>query len=131
MKVLLVGSGGREHALAWKLAQSPLLTKLYCAPGNAGIAQAAECVPIAATDFEGLARFAQDAQIDFAVIAADAQLVGGLWDVLEAAGVPALGPSKAAAILEGSKGFVKDLCIAAGIPTARYRRFADPAPAKA
>ncbi len=131
MKVLLVGSGGREHALAWKLAQSPLLTKLYCAPGNAGIAQAAECVPIAAADFEGLARFAQDAQIDFAVIAADAQLVGGLWDVLEAAGVPALGPSKAAAILEGSKGFVKDLCIAAGIPTARYRRFADPAPAKA
>jgi phosphoribosylamine--glycine ligase len=131
VKVLLVGSGGREHALAWKLAQSPLLTKLYCAPGNAGIAQAAECVPIAATDFEGLARFARDAQIDFAVIAADAQLVGGLWDVLEAAGVPALGPSKAAAILEGSKGFVKDLCIAAGIPTARYRRFADPAPAKA
>ncbi len=131
MKVLLVGSGGREHALAWKLAQSPLLTRLYCAPGNAGIAQAAECVPVAATDFEGLVRFAQDTRIDFAVIAADAQLVGGLWDVLEAAGVPALGPSKAAAILEGSKGYVKDLCIEAGIPTARYRRFADPAPAKA
>jgi phosphoribosylamine--glycine ligase len=131
VKVLLVGSGGREHALAWKLAQSPLLTRLYCAPGNAGIAQAAECVPVAATDFEGLVRFAQDTRIDFAVIAADAQLVGGLWDVLEAAGVPALGPSKAAAILEGSKGFVKDLCIEAGIPTARYRRFADPAPAKA
>ena len=90
MKVLLVGSGGREHALAWKLAQSPLLTRLYCAPGNAGIAQAAECVPVAATDFEGLVRFAQDTRIDFAVIAADAQLVGGLWDVLEAAGVPAL-----------------------------------------
>ncbi len=130
VKVLLVGSGGREHALAWKLAQSPLLTKLYCAPGNAGIAQVAQCVAIPATEFDALARFARDAAIDFAVIAADAQLVGGLWDVLEAAGVPALGPSKAAAILEGSKGFVKDLCIQAGIPTARYRRFTDPAPAK-
>ena len=135
MKVLLVGSGGREHALAWKLAQSPRLTKLYCAPGNAGIAQlgnqVAECVAIPATDFEGLARFARETGIDFAVIAADAQLVGGLWDVLEDAGIRALGPSKAAAVLEGSKGFVKDLCIEAGIPTARYRRFTDPVPAKA
>ncbi len=131
MKVLLVGSGGREHALAWKLAQSPLLTRLYCAPGNAGIAAVAERVPIPATDFTALATFARETAIDFAVIAADGQLVGGLWDALEAAGIPALGPSKAAAILEGSKGFVKDLCIAAGIPTARYRRFTDPAPAKA
>jgi phosphoribosylamine--glycine ligase len=129
VKVLLVGSGGREHALAWKLAQSPQLTRLYCAPGNAGIAQQAECVPIPATDFAGLARFARDTGIDFAVIAADAQLVGGLWDVLEKAGVPALGPSKAAAILEGSKGFIKDLCIQAGIPTARYGRFTEPASA--
>ena len=130
MKVLLVGSGGREHALAWALCASPLLTKLYCAPGNAGIAQVADCVPIAATDFAGLTKFAQEARIDFAVIGADAQLVGGLWDVLEAAGIRALGPSKAAAVLEGSKGFVKDLCIEAGIPTAAYQRFSTPAPAK-
>ena len=123
LKVLLVGSGGREHALAWALAKSPLLTKLYCAPGNAGIAQVAECVPIPATDFAALAKFAQETRIDFAVIAADAQLVGGLWDVLEAAGIRALGPSKAAAVLEGSKGFVKDLCTEAGIPTAAYQRF--------
>jgi phosphoribosylamine--glycine ligase len=131
VKVLLVGSGGREHALAWALSASPLLTGLYCAPGNAGIAAVAECVPIAATDFDGLARFAVDAAIDFAVIAADPQLVGGLWDVLEAAGIRALGPSKAAAILEGSKGFVKDLCREAGIPTAAYRRFREPGSAKA
>ena len=131
MKVLLVGSGGREHALAWALSTSPLLTKLYCAPGNAGIAQVAECVPIPATDFAALAKFAQEQRIDFAVIAADAQLVGGLWDVLEAAGIRALGPSKAAAVLEGSKGFVKDLCREIGIPTAAYDRFTQPAPAKA
>jgi phosphoribosylamine--glycine ligase len=130
VKVLLVGSGGREHALAWALSTSPLLTKLYCAPGNAGIAQVAECVPIPATDFEALAKFATEARIDFAVIAADAQLVGGLWDVLEAAGIRSLGPSKAAAVLEGSKGFVKELCDAAGIPTAAYQRFTAPEPAK-
>ncbi len=130
MRVLLVGSGGREHALAWALARSPLLTKLYCAPGNAGIAALAECVAIPATDFDGLARFAKEAAIDFAVIGADAQLVAGLWDELEAAGVKALGPSKAAAVLEGSKGFVKDLCAEAGIPTAAYRRFRDAASAK-
>ena len=131
MKLLLVGSGGREHALAWALAKSPLLTKLYCAPGNAGIAQVAECVPIAATDFPGLVKFARDNAIDFAVIAADPQLVAGLWDIFEAAGIRSLGPSKAAAVLEGSKGFVKDLCREAGIPTAAYQRFTAPAPAKA
>ena len=103
--------------------KSPLLTKLYCAPGNAGIAQVAECVPIPATDFPALVKFAKDTRIDFAVIAADAQLVGGLWDVFEAAGIRALGPSKAAAVLEGSKGFVKDLCAETGIPTAAYQRF--------
>jgi phosphoribosylamine---glycine ligase len=130
VKVLLVGSGGREHALAWALSKSPLLTKLYCAPGNAGIAQVAERVPIAATDFPALAKFAQETRIDFAVIAADAQLVAGLWDVLEAAGIRALGPSKAAAVLEGSKGFVKDLCMEMGIPTAQYQRFTAPEPAK-
>jgi phosphoribosylamine--glycine ligase len=131
VKVLLVGSGGREHALAWALSKSPLLTKLYCAPGNAGIARVAECVAIPATDFTALAAFAVETRIDFAVIAADAQLVAGLWDVLEAAGIRALGPSKAAAVLEGSKGFVKDLCIEAGIPTATYRRFTAPDTAKA
>ncbi|HEY4275106.1 MAG TPA: phosphoribosylamine--glycine ligase [Rhizomicrobium sp.] len=130
MKVLLVGSGGREHALAWALASSPLLTRLYCAPGNAGIAAVAECVPIPATDFPALVAFARQAGIDFAVIGADAQLVAGLWDAFEAAGIRASGPSKAAAVLEGSKGFVKDLCAEAGIPTAAYRRFREAAPAK-
>jgi phosphoribosylamine--glycine ligase len=131
LNILLVGSGGREHALAWALSASPLLTKLYCAPGNAGIAQVAERVAIAATDFPALVEFAKAKRIDFAVIAADAQLVGGLWDVFEAAGIRALGPSKAAAVLEGSKGFVKDLCAEIGIPTAAYRRFTDPNAAKA
>ena len=130
VKILLVGSGGREHALAWALAKSPLLTRLYVAPGNAGIAGIAELVPIAATDFAGLKKFAVETGIDFAVIAADAQLVGGLWDVLEGAGIRALGPSKAAAVLEGSKGFVKDLCMEKGIPTAAYQRFREPAGAK-
>jgi phosphoribosylamine--glycine ligase len=131
MKVLLVGSGGREHALAWALSASPLLTKLYCAPGNAGIEAVAECVPIAATDFDGLVAFGKEKKIDFAMPAADAQLVAGLWDRFEAAGIRAFGPSKAAAILEGSKGFVKDLCAKAGIPTAAYRRFDEPGEAKA
>jgi len=131
VKVLLVGSGGREHALAWALSKSPLLSGLYCAPGNAGITQVAECVPIPATDFPALVKFARETRIDFAVIGADPQLVGGLWDVFEAAGIRALGPSKAAAVLEGSKGFVKDLCREAGIPTAVYQRFTAPAPAKA
>jgi phosphoribosylamine--glycine ligase len=130
LNILLVGSGGREHALAWALSASPLLTRLYCAPGNAGIAQVAERVPIAATDFPALVEFAKARRIDFAVIAADAQLVGGLWDVFEAAGIRALGPSRAAAVLEGSKGFVKDLCAEIGIPTAAYRRFREPAGAK-
>ncbi|HEY2837453.1 MAG TPA: phosphoribosylamine--glycine ligase, partial [Rhizomicrobium sp.] len=117
--------------LAWALSASPLLTKLYCAPGNVGIAQVAERVAIAATDFSALVEFAKSKRIDFAVIAADAQLVGGLWDAFEAAGIRALGPSKAAAVLEGSKGFVKDLCAEIGIPTAAYRRFTDPNAAKA
>ena len=130
MKLLLVGSGGREHALAWALAQSPLKPKIYVAPGNAGIAQVAECVPIPASDFAALKDFAVSQKTDFAVIAADAQLVGGLWDVLEGAGIKALGPSKAAAVLEGSKGFIKDLCAEAGIPTAAYQRFQGAAAAK-
>lgn len=130
MNILLVGSGGREHALAWALADSPLLRKLYCAPGNPGIAEMAECVPIPASDFPRLVEFARAKAIDFAVIGADPQLVAGLWDQFEAAGIRALGPSKAAAVLEGSKGFVKDLCTEIGIPTARYRRFRVPADAK-
>jgi phosphoribosylamine---glycine ligase len=130
MNVLLVGSGGREHALAWKLGASPLLTKLYCAPGNAGIAQVAECVPIGVMAFDRLVAFAREKKIDFAVIGMDAPLVGGLWDAFEAAGIRATGPSRAAAALEGSKGFVKDLCAEAGIPTAAYRRFRSAAPAK-
>ena len=130
MKVLLVGSGGREHALAWALSASPLLTKLYCAPGNAGIEEVAECVPIPAMDFDGLVAFAREMKIDFAVVAADPQLVAGLWDRFEAAGIRASGPSKDAAILEGSKGFIKDLCASAGIPTASYKRFSEPTAAK-
>jgi phosphoribosylamine--glycine ligase len=131
LNVLLIGSGGREHALAWALSASPLLTKLYCAPGNAGIEQLAECVPIAAMDFDRLVAFAQEKKIEFVVIAPDDPLVGGLWDRFEAVGIRATGPSKAAAVLEGSKGFVKDLCAEIGIPTAAYRRFRDAVAAKA
>jgi phosphoribosylamine---glycine ligase len=130
MNVLLIGSGGREHALAWALAASPLLTKLYCAPGNAGIAQVADCVPIGAMDFDRLIAFAKEKKIDFVVIAPDNPLVGGLWDRFEAEGIRASGPSAAGAILEGSKGFVKDLCREVGIPTATYQRFRDAAAAK-
>jgi phosphoribosylamine--glycine ligase len=130
LKVLLVGSGGREHALAWAISASPLLTKLYCAPGNGGIESVAECVPIAALDFDGLIAFAQEKRIDFAVIGADPPLVAGLHDRFEQAGIRATGPSKAAAVLEGSKGFVKDMCAKEGIPTAAYKRFRDPAAAK-
>ena len=131
MKVLLIGSGGREHALIWALSASPLLTKLYCAPGNAGIAQLAECVPITAMDFDRLVGFAKEKKIDFVVIAPDNPLVGGLWDRFEAEGIHASGPSGKGAILEGSKGFVKDLCRKIGIPTAAYQRFRDAASAKA
>ena len=130
MRVLLVGSGGREHALAWALSASPLLSKLYCAPGNAGMAAAGECVPIAAMDFDKLVAFAKEKKIDLAVIGADPQLVGGLHDLFEEAGIKATGPSKRAAVLEGSKGFVKDLCRELGIPTAAYERFSEPASAK-
>jgi len=130
MKVLLVGSGGREHALAWALSRSPLLTRLYCAPGNAGIEAVAECEPIPVMDFDRLVAFARRVKIDFAVIASDQPLIGGLWDAFEAAGIRASGPSKAAAVLEGSKGFVKDLCAEYGIPTAAYGRFQEAAAAK-
>jgi len=125
LKVFLVGSGGREHALAWTLAASPIVSRLYCAPGNAGIAEVAERVAIAATDIDRLVAFARETKIDFVMIGPEAPLVAGLWDRLEAAGIKAFGPSAAAAQLEGSKGFVKDLCAAHGIPTAHYHNFTD------
>ena len=130
MRILVVGSGGREHALAWTLAASPLTEALYCAPGNAGIAEEATCVAIAADDIEGLLRFARDERIDFVVVGPEGPLVAGLVDRLEEAGVKAFGPSAAAAMLEGSKGFMKDLCAKYGIPTAAYRRFTDANSAK-
>ncbi len=131
MDVLLVGSGAREHALAWKLRQSPLLGRLFCAPGNAGIAAVAQCVAIAADDLDGLVDLARQKAVDFVVIGPEAPLVAGLADRLAQAGILALGPGMAAARLEGSKGFVKDLCRAHHIPTADYQRFDTPAPAKA
>ena len=126
MKVLIVGSGGREHAIAWKVAGSPLVDKIYCAPGNAGIEEYAECVDIKAMDFEGLADFAQEKGVDLTVIGMDDPLVGGVVDVFEARGLRVFGPRKNAAILEGSKGFSKDLMKKYGIPTAAYETFTDP-----
>jgi len=130
MNVLVVGGGGREHALCWKIAASPLCDKLYCAPGNAGIAAEAECVAIAADDVEGLAAFAADTGIDFVVVGPEAPLVAGLVDRLSEVGIKAFGPTGAAAMLEGSKGFLKDLCASYGIPTADYGRFVDAGSAK-
>jgi phosphoribosylamine--glycine ligase len=125
MRVLVVGSGGREHALCWSLAASPLLTKLWCAPGNPGIAQVAECVPIGILDFSALVAFAQDNEIDLVVPGPEAPLVAGIADAMEAASLPCIGPSRAAAQLEGSKSYTKELCDAAGIPTAHWERFDD------
>jgi phosphoribosylamine--glycine ligase len=123
MNILLIGTGGREHALAWKLAQSPLLTKLYCAPGNPGMAQVSECVALNVTDHSAIIRFCRDKQIDFVVVGPEAPLVAGLVDDLANTGVKAFGPSKYAAQLEGSKGFTKDICRDNNIPTAAYERF--------
>ena len=131
MRILVIGSGGREHALCWAIAASPLCDQLYCAPGNPGIAQEATCVPIAATDIDAILAFAKQEKIDFVVVGPEAPLVAGLVDKLEAAGIAAFGPSAAAAALEGSKGFTKDLCAKYDIPTARYRRFTDANAAKA
>jgi phosphoribosylamine--glycine ligase len=130
MNILIIGSGGREHALAWAIGASPLVDRLYCAPGNAGIAEDAECVPLAASDRRGIIEFCHRAAIDFVVVGPEAPLVGGLVDALEGEGIAAFGPTAAAAVLEGSKGFMKDLCTRAGIPTAAYRRFGAAAPAK-
>ncbi|MBT5666312.1 MAG: phosphoribosylamine--glycine ligase, partial [Rhodospirillaceae bacterium] len=131
MKVLVVGSGGREHSLCWAIAASPLCDALYCAPGNAGIAQEAECVPISVEDIDGLVAFATDNAIDFVVVGPEAPLVLGLVDRLDAAGIKSFGPSARASILEGSKGFTKDLCAKYNIPTAAYRRFTNADDAKA
>ena len=124
MNVLVVGSGGREHALCWSLAASPLVETLWCAPGNAGIADAARCVALEPMDFDGLVAFCGAQAIDFVVVGPEAPLVAGLVDRLEAAGVAAFGPRAAAARIEGSKGFMKDLCARCGVPTAAYRRVA-------
>ena len=120
-----MGSGGREHALAWKLAQSPRLTKLFAAPGNPGIARHAECVALTVTDHVAVAAFCQEHAIDLVVIGPEAPLVDGLTDSLREAGLRVFGPSRAAAQLEGSKGFTKDLCARHDIPTAGYERVTD------
>jgi phosphoribosylamine---glycine ligase len=131
MRVLIVGSGGREHALCWAIAASPLADRVFCAPGNAGIAEDAECVAIPASDTRAIIEFCRHAAIDFVIVGPEAPLVGGLVDALESEGIAAFGPSAAAAVLEGSKAFMKDLCAREKIPTAAYRRFSDAAAAKA
>ena len=125
-KVLIVGSGGREHAIAWKVAQSKKVDKIYCAPGNAGISEVAECVPIGAMEFDKLVAFAKEKEIDLTVIGMDDPLVGGIVDVFEKEGLRVFGPRKNAAILEGSKAFSKDLMKKYNIPTAAYETFTDP-----
>ncbi len=125
MKVLIVGSGGREHVIAWKAAQSPKVDKIYCAPGNAGIEEYAECVNIGVMDFDALAAFAEEKQIDLTIVGMDDPLVGGIADVFEARGLRVFGPRKNAAILEGSKAFSKDLMKKYHIPTAAYENFTD------
>lgn len=131
MNVLLIGSGGREHALSWKLAQSPLLTKLYAAPGNPGISEHAEIVELATGDHLAVIEFCRSKNIGFVVIGPEAPLVAGLADDLRAAGIAVFGPSAAAAQLEGSKGFTKDLCAKYNIPTGVYQRFNNAPKAKA
>ena len=130
MKVLVVGSGGREHAICWKLSKSPKVDKIYCAPGNAGIAELAECVDIKAMEFEKLVAFAKENSIDLTVIGMDDPLVGGVVDVFEAEGLRVFGPRKNAAILEGSKAFSKDLMKKYSIPTAAYETFTSAKEAK-
>ncbi len=126
MKVLIVGSGGREHAIAASVAKSPRVDKIYCAPGNAGIASLAECVPIGAMEFDKLVSFAKENAVDFTIVGMDDPLVGGIVDVFEAEGLKVFGPRKSAAILEGSKAFSKDLMKKYHIPTAAYEKFTSP-----
>jgi len=130
MKVLVVGSGGREHALCWAIAKSPKCRQLYAAPGNPGIAQIAECVDIGAEDIDSVVDFAKQNKIDFVVVGPEAPLVAGMVDRLDELGIKSFGPTARAAALEGSKGFMKDLCARFGIPTATYRRFDEPDAAK-
>ncbi len=125
MKILVIGSGGREHVICWKLAQSPKTDKIYCAPGNAGISEFAECVPIGAMEFDKLVAFAKENSIDLTVVGMDDPLVGGVVDAFEAEGLRVFGPRKNAAILEGSKAFSKDLMKKYNIPTAAYENFDD------
>ena len=131
MNVLLIGSGGREHALAWALAASPMLTKLYCAPGNGGISGVAECVSLDVVDHASVITFCKDKAIDLVVVGPEAPLVAGLADDLAASGIKVFGPSKLAAQLEGSKAFTKELCDRKNIPTAKYGHFTDAESAKA
>jgi phosphoribosylamine--glycine ligase len=130
MNILLLGSGGREHALAWKIAASPLTDRLYCAPGNAGIAREAECIALDIANHRAVVALCKANAVDLVVVGPEAPLCAGIVDDLEAAGIKAFGPSKAAARLEGSKGFTKDLCRTNNIPTAAYERFASAAAAK-
>jgi phosphoribosylamine---glycine ligase len=131
MHILLIGSGGREHALAWKIAGSPLLTKLWCAPGNAGIAKEAECIALDVANHAAVIEFCRANKVDLVVVGPETPLAAGIVDDLGAAGIKAFGPSKLAAQLEGSKGFTKDLCNEFNIPTGAYRRFTDAADALA
>ena len=130
MKILVVGSGGREHAIVHKLSKSPKAEKIYCAPGNAGIAALAECVPVKATDIEGLVKFAQQEKIDLTVIGMDDPLMLGVVDAFEAVGLRVFGPRKNAAILEGSKAFSKNLMKKYHIPTADFWEFTSSEDAK-
>jgi phosphoribosylamine--glycine ligase len=131
MNVLLIGSGGREHALAWAINASPLLSKLYCAPGNGGISDVAECVALPVADHQAVIQFCKQNNVDFVIIGPEAPLVAGIVDDLTTASIKCFGPTKAAAQLEGSKAFTKDLCREFNIPTGSYGRFADPCAAKA
>ncbi len=129
MKILVVGGGGREHTIVWKIAQSPLAEKIYCAPGNGGISELAECVNISATDIDSMVKFAKEKEIDLVMVAPDDPLVLGMVDAMEAAGIRAFGPRANAAIIEGSKVFSKELMKKYGIPTAAYEVFTDSASA--
>jgi phosphoribosylamine--glycine ligase len=130
MKILVIGNGGREHALVWKLRQSPRVTKIFCAPGNAGISQLAECLPVPATDIDRLVAFAVEKGIDFTVIGPEAPLCAGLTDALQAQGLRVFGPTKRAAQMEGSKVFCKNILLKGGVPTAVAERFTDPGKAR-
>ena len=129
MRILVVGSGGREHSLCWAIAASPLCSAIYCAPGNGGISRDAVCVPIDPLDIDALVAFAQSTDIDFVVVGPEAPLAAGLVDHLEAVGIAAFGPNAKAAQLEASKGFARDLCHRHGVPGPDYARFTEPAAA--